>query len=162
MIGKFSFNAFEVPAGGRRGRAGMIEIAVNNQQSCLEIDCQRLTAAAREILDELGPPDCQLSIAVVDNQAIHALNRQYLQHDYATDVLSFLLEEDEHHLEGEVIVCAEMAVQQCERFDWTASDELLLYVIHGVLHLVGLDDHDELARAKMRAAERTFLARFGL
>ena len=140
----------------------MIEIALNNQQSCLEIDRQRLTSAAREILEELGPPHCQLSIAVVDNPSIHTLNRQYLQHDYATDVLSFLLEDDEHHLEGEVVVSAEMAVQQCDRFGWTAGDELLLYVIHGVLHLVGLDDHDEEARAKMRAAERTFLARFGL
>jgi probable rRNA maturation factor len=140
----------------------MIDIAVNNQQSSMEIDAQRLTSAARKILEELGPPSCQLSIAVVDNESIHALNRQYLQHDYATDVLSFLLEEDEKQLEGEVIVSAEMAQEQCQGFGWTADNELLLYVIHGVLHLVGLDDRDDEARAEMRAAEKRFLASFGL
>jgi probable rRNA maturation factor len=140
----------------------MIEIALNNQQSCLDIDTERLIAAARQVMQELGPPTCQLSIAVVDNDTIHALNRQFLQHDYATDVLSFLLENDAQHLDGEIIVSAETAVEQCHRFGWTAADELLLYVIHGALHLVGLDDHDEQARAAMRAAERRFLTDFGL
>jgi probable rRNA maturation factor len=140
----------------------MIEIALNNQQTRVDIDPQRLVAAAQKILEQLGRPRCQLSIAVVDNDAIHELNRQYLQHDYATDVLSFLLEDDEQQLDGEVIVSAEMAADQCHRFGWSEADELLLYVIHGVLHLVGFDDQDDAARAEMRAAERKFLAQFGL
>ncbi len=140
----------------------MIEIEINNQQAEVAVDSQRLVTAARQILEELGRPYCQLSIAVVDNASIHELNRTYLQHDYATDVLSFLLEDDQHRLDGEVVVSAEMAATQSRQYGWSAADELLLYVIHGVLHLVGLDDQTDEARAEMRAAEGKFLGRFGL
>jgi probable rRNA maturation factor len=103
-----------------------------------------------------------ISIAVVDDSAIHSLNREYLQHDYPTDVLSFVLERDVARLEGEIIASGETAAANAQKFGWSAQDELLLYVIHGTLHLLRYNDHSDDDCAKMRARERHYLAQFGL
>ena len=65
-------------------------------------------------------------------------------------------------IEGDVIVSAETAIQLAARYDWPPADELLLYVIHGTLHLVGYDDLDDASRAEMRSRERHYLAALGL
>ncbi|MHB0957380.1 MAG: rRNA maturation RNase YbeY [Pirellulaceae bacterium] len=135
----------------------MIEIDITDQQTAVPVDRDRLDRAARTILQTHGPARCRLSIAVVDDPTIHTLNRQYLQHDYATDVLSFLLEKTPELLEGEVIVSGETAAAQADEYAATPADELLLYVIHGVLHLVGFDDHSDESRQQMRAAEVMYL-----
>ncbi len=140
----------------------MIEIELADQQSQLAVDRQRLMRAARAVLLDHGPATCQASIAIVDDPTIRALNRRFLQHDDATDVLSFVLERTPDLLEGEVIVSADTARSQADQYGWTPADELLLYVIHGVLHLVGFDDQTEPARQAMRAAEAAYLQQFGL
>jgi probable rRNA maturation factor len=103
-----------------------------------------------------------LSLAVVDDPTIHQLNLQYRKHDGPTDVLSFALESDDDHLEGEVIVSADRAATCAPRFGWSVEDELTLYVTHGVLHLVGYDDQSPEDRARMTARECYHLARLGL
>ncbi len=55
-------------------------------------------------------------------------------------MLSFVLEQGEGFLDGEVVVSAETAQRAAPRFGWSAAEELLLYVIHGTLHLAGYDD----------------------
>ena len=144
-----------------------IEIAV----SC-ELDCELTPApnvelcrdAARKVLDASPFRQGFLSIAIVDNAQIHELNRNYLAHDYATDVLSFPLETDRQrlHLEGEVIVSHEMAISQAAVHHWSPACELALYVIHGTLHLVGYEDQSPELRREMQAAEDRFLLACGL
>jgi probable rRNA maturation factor len=140
----------------------MIEIEIADQQSHVLVDANRIMRGARAILEDHGPSETLVSIAIVDDPTIHVLNRQYLRHDYPTDVLSFVLEQRHDMLEGEVVVSADTAARQAERFGWAADDELLLYIIHGVLHLVGFDDQSDEARVKMRGAERSYLARVGV
>lgn len=140
----------------------MISIEVTDQQDALRFDERRLRQGAEAVLREGGFAAGSLSIAVVDDPAIHAVNKQFLNHDYPTDVLSFTLAQDGDHLEGEVIVSAQTAVRVAEQFGWSAEDELLLYVLHGTLHLIGYDDTTDPQRSRMRAAERKHLAAFGL
>jgi probable rRNA maturation factor len=109
-----------------------------------------------------GVREATISLAIVDDATIRPLNARYLGHDYATDVLSFVLEQTVGKLEGEIIVSAETALQSAERFGWAAGDELLLYVIHGALHLVGYDDLQPQVQAQMRSREREHLSHFGL
>lgn len=146
------------------GRASRqrIEVAVANEQSALAVDEARLRRAVRIALAGTAVRRAVVSVAVVDDDTIHRLNRQYLDHDYATDVLSFALDRSEDCLEGEVIVSADTASAAAGRFGWSAADELLLYVVHGVLHLAGYDDILPRQRAEMRQRERTCLAHFGL
>jgi probable rRNA maturation factor len=139
----------------------MIEVEVANRQQALPIDAERLAEAIRIVLSEAGVSTGVVSIAVVDDREIHALNRRHLNHDYPTDVLSFLLDRDGDRLEGEIIVSADTAQAAAPRFGWSPSDELLLYVIHGALHLVGYDDHTPEDQVEMRRQESAMLAKFG-
>jgi probable rRNA maturation factor len=140
----------------------MIEVEVANRQHSLAIDADRLVEAVRGVLREAGVATGSVSIAVVDDREIHALNRRHLDHDYPTDVLSFLLDRKGDDLEGEIIVSADTALTAAPRYGWSAGDELLLYVIHGALHLVGYDDQTPEAQAEMRRQEAAVLARLGL
>jgi probable rRNA maturation factor len=140
----------------------MIEIQIANEQHTLAVDEDRLRSAVRMIMEDEAIETGSISIAVVGDSAIHSVNRRYLEHDYPTDVLSFVLERDRAEIEGEIIASADTAVANAQKFGWSAQDELLLYVIHGTLHLLGYDDHSDDDRAKMRARERHYLARFGL
>jgi probable rRNA maturation factor len=140
----------------------VIAIELANRQTGLPINEDRLSEAVRMILHDEAIGEAQISVAVVDDATIRALNRKYLGHDDPTDVLSFLLEQSEASLEGEVVVSAQTAHRAASRFGWSADDELLLYVIHGTLHLLGYDDRTPAQRAQMQAREKAFLARFGL
>jgi probable rRNA maturation factor len=140
----------------------IVEIA--NEQQTHVVNEVRLKKAVRLILKDAGIERGEISIAIVDDARMHALNRQYLQHDYPTDVLSFVLELDEieKSIDGEVIASADYAAREAPRYGWTADDELLLYIIHGCLHLVGHDDLTDEGRAEMRTAEAKYLDQFGL
>lgn len=134
-----------------------MKVALANQQRRLVVDGALLRRAVESILREEGYHFANVSLAVVDDPAIHRLNRQYLAHDEPTDVLSFLLERGEGTLAGEVIVSADTAARTAPQFHWTAAEELLLYVIHGTLHLAGYDDATPAARRTMRRRERHWL-----
>lgn len=139
----------------------MHKIDITDQQSALPINRRRIRAAISAILRDHGPPACRISVAIVDDPTIHELNRQFLQHDYATDVLSFVLESSPELLEGEIVVSGDTAVAQASEYSSTPEEELMLYVIHGTLHLVGFDDHEEADQAEMRLAEQTYLRASG-
>jgi len=74
-------------------------------------------------------------------------------------VISFLLDSGTGWLDGEIIVSADTATAQAPRYGSLPQDELLLYVIHGTLHLVGFDDTTPTARKKMQARQRRYLRR---
>jgi probable rRNA maturation factor len=139
----------------------MFTIEISNRQTLLAIDAERLRGAVAAVLEEEGLEKAAIDIAIVDDPTIHDLNRRFLNHDEPTDVLSFLLD-DENGVEGDVIVSAETAMRSAGRYDWPGADELLLYVIHGTLHLVGYDDLDPTARAEMRSREKHYLTALGL
>lgn len=137
-------------------------VLVANEQSSLAIDESRIQAAVRTVLASSGFTVGNISIAVVDDPTMHELNNQYLKHDYPTDVLSFVLDDSTHTLDGEVIVSADTAIREAAEAGWPAENELLLYVIHGSLHLIGHDDHDPTEQAEMYAAEANCLKQLGL
>lgn len=100
---------------------------------------------------------------MVDDQTIQQLNRRYLNHDYATDVLSFRLDSSrDGQLMGEIVMSADTARENGARYNLPAGDELLLYVVHATLHLLGYDDHLPEDREKMQQQESRYLAAFGI
>lgn len=113
--------------------------------------------AVNQIASDYGWDQGEISIAIVDDAQIHELNRQYLNHDYPTDVISFDTTDREGFLEGEVIASAETAHRVASQNNWQASDELLLYIIHGMLHVIGLDDTSESKAKQMRTEERHYI-----
>jgi probable rRNA maturation factor len=136
-------------------------ISLANEQRSHAVDDELLIAAARAVLEDSHFNSAQLSLAVVDDATIHELNRRHLNHDWPTDVLSFVLNDRDGHLEGEVIISADTAAAAAAEVGWSAGAEQLLYVIHGVLHLVGYRDKTDSDAQQMQAAQRAILARFG-
>ncbi len=116
------------------------------------------------ILCDHGFHDGAISLAIVDDPTIHQLNVAYLQHDYPTDVLSFTLASDPERgwLEGEVIASSETAESVAQEYHWPAATELILYFIHGTLHLVGMDDATSELRQNMQHMETKYLQLLGL
>ncbi|MFN0022067.1 MAG: rRNA maturation RNase YbeY [Pirellulaceae bacterium] len=139
----------------------MLRIDICNEHA-FPLDETRLKQAVRAVLKDAGIEDGEISIAVVDDAEMHALNRKYLDHDYPTDVLSFVLDEEEVRLDGEIIVSSDYAAREAEIYGWKAEDEILLYVIHGSLHLAGYDDLEPAKKRDMRAQERRYLSLFNL
>ena len=137
-------------------------VQIANRQRLLPIDRRRLRAAVRQVLRGEGARDAQISVAVVADEEMQSLNARYLGHDYPTDVLSFSLEQSPELLEGEVVVNAQQAIAAANRAGWPAASELTLYVIHGLLHLLGYDDQDKVRRGRMRRREEAYLAALGL
>jgi probable rRNA maturation factor len=139
----------------------MFAIEISNRQTLIQPDIERMRRAVWAVLEEEGIASGAINIAIVDDRVIHDLNRRFLNHDEPTDVLSFLLDEA-NGLEGDVIVSAETAIRSAVRYSWPADDELLLYVVHGTLHLAGYDDLDPASLAEMRGREKHYLAGLGL
>ena len=140
----------------------MIKIEIHDEQDAIAVDGAQLRQAIGNVLADRDIISGDISVAIINDDQIQVLNARYLDHDWPTDVLSFVHESDEQRLDGEVIVSADTAHRESRRYGWRPADELLLYVIHGALHLIGYDDHNQDDLADMRAAERRHLATFGL
>lgn len=139
----------------------MIAITISNCQKTLPLDRRRLRRTVSAILRDAEVDDAQISIAVVDDATIAKLHEQFLSDPEPTDVLSFLLDDSDGRLEGEIIVSADTARSAAPRYKATADEELARYVIHGTLHLVGYDDTTASKRAIMRKQERKYLTQYG-
>jgi probable rRNA maturation factor len=139
------------------------KIAIASPQDLVPIDRQQLRHIVRTVLEGESVPDAEISLALVDNATIHQLNKRYLNHDEPTDVLSFPLSEPHaKKLAGELVIGAEVALQQAADRGHDVQAEIALYVIHGLLHLCGFDDKTDDAANAMRQRERHYLSILGL
>ena len=99
---------------------------------------------AHQILSDLGCPDSELSILIVDDSEIQTINRDYLQRDKPTNVISFAMQEGEGgglhpELLGDVVISAETAARDAAEVDKPFETELYFLLLHGILHLLGYD-----------------------
>jgi|SRR5688572_29830252 len=149
----------------RRARRGLelpappppppLEIA--DRQRIIKVPLRRLQRAVAAALALKPRRRGPISLVILDDRAIRRIHHDHLGIDEPTDVLSFPLEGASGGMLGEVLVSAETARREGRARGIAPADELLLYVVHGVLHLLGFDDHAPAARKKMRAAERAAL-----
>ncbi|MFO7310527.1 MAG: rRNA maturation RNase YbeY [Bacillota bacterium] len=139
---------------------------------------KRLEAVAAAALAAEGmPPYAEVSVTLVDDDEIQALNRDYRGKDAPTDVLSFPIWEPEEiadlrlHPEryperplllGDVVISVPTAIRQAEEYGHGVDRELAYLCVHGVLHLLGYDHEEEAARQAMRQREEAILAEAGL
>lgn len=153
----------------------MFEIEVANQQDLVDVDETFLVAVTEQLLAAEQVSRAEISIALLADPEIWKINKEFLDHDYPPDVLSFLLDEEELEevdadaprgaglsLSGEILIGAEEAVRGAERYGWSTHHEMTLYLVHGLLHLCGYDDQDDDERAIMREREQFHLARHGI
>ena len=140
-----------------------IEVEISNTQGHMEVDHAILDQLVRVVLAAEDRRRGSISIALVDNATIHTINRTHLGHDWPTDVITFPLDDpDAPVLAGELVVSAEMACTVAQEIGVKPGDELAFYVVHGLLHLCGYDDHDEADRCRIRQREGELLSQVGL
>jgi len=120
---------------------------------------------ARRILNVSGFPDAELSILILDDEGIRQINRDYLQRDWPTNVISFAMQEAEGgnlhpHLLGDVVISAERAAADAVEAGIPFEHELVFLLLHGILHLLGYDHErgDEREAERMENREREIFA----
>ena len=96
--------------------------------------------AVKEILKYLGI-EGSLSVVFVSPEEIRSYNKKFRNTDDVTDVISFPFGEDNYL--GDIIICPQVVKENSEEFNTTFEDELLLVLIHGVLHLLGYSDYSD-------------------
>lgn len=151
-----------------------ISLTIDNGQSICRIDTARLQARLKVAIAADSPQSAELTVRLVDDPEIHRLNKTFLDHDWPTDVITFFDDitdgplpsaipfGKDRQIGGELVVSVETALREAEAVGWSLDDELLLYCVHGWLHLCGYDDLTDEARPVMRQRERDILALFGL
>jgi probable rRNA maturation factor len=141
----------------------MIRTRVAVPQELVPIDRAWMRRVVETVLLGEDESEAEISLAFVDDPTIHQLNKRYLDHDEPTDVLSFPLSDaGARKLQGELVIGAEVARAQAAERGHDERAELTLYVIHGLLHLCGYDDHETAVRQRMRQRERHYLRLLGL
>jgi probable rRNA maturation factor len=112
----------------------------------------------------LKSPLAQLSVGLVNQGKMAALHHRFLGRRGATDVLSFEIDRDRRGrvTAGEVVICVPLARRQAAARGIPLANELLLYALHGMLHLCGFDDRTESAFLAMHAKEDEILTRLGV
>jgi probable rRNA maturation factor len=165
------------PSGARRHRLARRAVTIINEQDRLPLDGRRLRRLVLSALrredsaddDEQAKPDGRSVTVLVSGHArLSDLCRRFLGRPRRTDVLAFPAGDDEppkgEHGEGhlgDVVVNADRAVREARRRGIAPEAELFLYVVHGLLHLVGYDDRSPEKTRRMRRREAEVLRRFG-
>jgi rRNA maturation RNase YbeY len=97
-----------------------------------------------------------VNVIYLNDDEIHQMNKEHLEHDYPTDVITFELEKEP--LEGEIYIGTDTAIYQAKEYKVSSSNEMQRLAIHGALHLCGYDDKTDEQKQLMRQKEDFYLA----
>jgi len=160
-----------------------VDVFAADEQTAHPVDLERWVALARDVLIAQGiKEDVEVSLLFVDEGSIAALNERFLEREGPTDVLAFPIEDEPVPggrspdlggtgpgsevldepllLLGDVVVCPSVAARHAVEHGVSYDDEVALLVVHGLLHLLGLDHQVPAEAEAMEALERSLLGRF--
>jgi probable rRNA maturation factor len=162
-----------------------VEVFVADEQTDHALDHLRWLHLAEKVLAAEGVRgDAELSVLFVDEQAMSDLNQRFHSSDGPTDVLAFPIDEEPSEggrspdsggtgpgympaepadlpmLLGDVVICPAVAAKNAPEHAGTFEDEIALLLVHGILHLMGMDHVDEEEADAMEAREHELLAHF--
>ena len=138
----------------------MTAIELSFEEAVEGLEASEIERVIRAVL-RAEDADLNLSFVFIDDAAIRQINAEFLQHDYATDVITFDLRDDGPGIDAEIMVSVETARRESKEREQLFESELLLYCVHGTLHLLGYDDHDEQDRELMHQRQLDILNSLG-
>lgn len=124
---------------------------------CKETDCRELF----ELIAEHEKASFSLvEVAYVDETEIVRINKEFLQRDYITDIISFRYDENEDatDIEGTLYCCLPRIISQADEFNEPKEKECLRILTHGLLHLIGYNDQTESEKNEMTRLEDLYLS----
>ena len=136
-----------------------MKIAIKNLQKKIPINPKRIKSAILNLLSQEGALyPVEITVCFMRDRQIKQLNRKYLNKDAPTDVLAFAMPHPKEPGKNifDIAVSADTAVRNSRFFKSTPQKELKLYVIHGLLHLLGYDDLTLRKAALMRKKEKQY------
>ena len=140
---------------------GKPHIRISSSQSAMRVPRKKLQRLIPFVAHEEGVRLAEVDLAVVNGEEIASLNRDYLRHVGVTDVLSFDLSDARTTgLCVQLVVCGDLALAQGSARKTGRQRELLLYVVHGLLHQMGYEDTSIRGAARMHAREDELLDAF--
>ncbi len=142
-----------------------MDITIRNLQKRIRLNRSQIIKTAKRILRHEQIPEARLSVAFVTDRKIQSLNRQFLQRNHPTDVLAFDLGFEIPGLKptkvnlrlkkiaGEIVISTDAICKNAKIYKTSQDRELTLYLAHGILHLLGFDDHKSGDIKRMRQKE---------
>ena len=128
---------------------------VGNERGILKSEVVK--SAMSSVLDGEDKDYTSVSVLLVSDDEIKEVNKKYLGHDYATDVVTFPLHEDSEPIEGEIYVSLQATSRNSKTYKNSHSSEIIRVVIHGMLHLAGYEDLTSESREEMKKKEDFYL-----
>ena len=141
-----------------------MQINVINRQKSLSLPIPLVKRIVKSVIENEGVCCDEVSIYFVSTKEISKLHKQFFDDPTPTDCISFPIDgiqsdKQQYYVLGDVFVCPETAIQYAREKKGDAKQEIILYIIHGLLHLMGYDDMESSDRKRMRQAERKHLKR---
>jgi probable rRNA maturation factor len=161
-----------------------LDVYAADEQTDHPVAVERWSALARSVLEAEGVVgDTEVSLLFVDEASMAALNERFLEKEGPTDVLAFPIEEDVGRggrspdeggtgpgpddsetdrllMLGDVVICPAVAARNAVDHGATFDDEIALLVVHGILHLAGMDHEEDAEAERMERREQQLLARY--
>ena len=145
-----------------------MKLEIINLQKHYPVDTKSIKKIVRGVL-KFEKQDAELNVVFTDNKRIKEINKTFLGHNYATDVIAFAYDESSLHkvflnestITGEIIISVEMAKKLAQKNDCAVEGEIALYLVHGLLHLFGYDDKQKKDAKKMHQREGELLSALG-
>ena len=134
----------------------MLDIKIFNDSKTKFLPKQKLADAINRVLKDKHIKKASINVILVVDDIIKSMNSQYLKHDYATDVISFNIN-DEPALLGEIYISVDTAKRQAKEFKVSLTNELKRLAIHGTLHLIGYEDYTNKQKEEMHNLENKYI-----
>jgi probable rRNA maturation factor len=137
-----------------------VKITLKNLQNKLPIHSRRIKALIHKVFKgEKVKKTGSINICFVDEARIKKFNLKFLKSASATDCLAFDLSEkkEKNIIQAEIMISTQAALKQAPQFNTTADYELSLYVVHGILHILGYNDHTPRQIKLMRKKESLYV-----
>lgn len=139
-----------------------MNIDITDKQKDIKISKAAVKKIAAEVVRFEGETYDEVSIHFITNKAMCDLHDEYFDDPSPTDCISFPLDDDtpeEFSMMGDIFICPKTAIEySAKNPEVTPTEEVTLYVVHGLLHLMGYDDMNDKDRAQMRKAEKSHMA----
>ncbi|MDD5246255.1 MAG: rRNA maturation RNase YbeY [Candidatus Omnitrophica bacterium] len=137
-----------------------MKIIIKNLQKKVPVHPEKIKKAILKVLlSERAPAFDEITVCFVNDLKIRELNKRFLGSDTATDVLAFKLEDavDAGNPCADIVISTDTARRNAAIYKAPCSQELILYVIHGILHLLGYDDHTDSRAKAMQEKQEEYL-----
>lgn len=134
-------------------------ISVFNNSKDYRVIKKETISLVKNVLKSEKIKSANINIIFENDEFMLYLNKNYLKHNWITDVISFQFN-DKEKIEGEIYIGIQQADRQAKEYNVEFNEEVSRLVIHGVLHLIGYDDNKPSDKKKMLSKENLYLEKF--